>query len=185
VPAAMAAPRFVPVPPAEPVRSYESPAHVPDGWRSDRPADLAGAGQPKGKLLGSQGPDQGYALVLANRMRDRLQLQAGEDADDAIAACLAIALRRASLYGRAPVIHDLTIAFTMWGWLDASPPADLVSTRKQVFAEVASHHHYAERRAIADAVSEETLRMTPQKVAALSPTGWRSLTGWTEPSTAH
>jgi hypothetical protein len=176
----MAAPRFVPVPPTEKVRSYESPDHVPGSWRSDRPAELGGAGQPTGKLLGAQGPDQGYGLVLANRMRDRLHLQAGEHADDAVAACLAIGLRRASIFGRAPVIHDLTMAFTMWGFLDASPPADLAATRKRVFAEVASNHHYAERRAIADAVPEATLRMTPQKVAAASPADWRALTGWVE-----
>jgi hypothetical protein len=174
----MAAPKFVPVPPTEQVRSYSSPDHVPDGWRAARPADLV-AGQPSGKLLGAQGPDQGYGLVLANRFRDRLHLQPGEKADDAVAACTAIGLRRASMYGRAPVIHDMTMAFTMWGFLDITPPDDLVADRAAAFAAVASTHHYAERRAIADAVPEATLRMTPQQIAAAYPAGWRDLTGWT------
>ena len=32
-------------------------------------------------------------------------------------------LARASLYGRAPVIHDLEFAYGLWGYLDP-PPAD-------------------------------------------------------------
>ena len=53
-------------------------------------------------------------------------MQPGESVDDAVSGCTAVALRRASLYGRAPVIHDLRIAFTIWGFLDAAPPAELV-----------------------------------------------------------
>ena len=44
------------------------PAHA---WRADRPGDLVG-GQPEGALFGSPGPNIGYALTLAERMRDRL-----------------------------------------------------------------------------------------------------------------
>jgi hypothetical protein len=39
-------------------------------------------------------------------------------------------------------------------------------------------HHYTEARAIADAVPESTLRMTPDAAAAAyAGGGWRSLTG--------
>jgi hypothetical protein len=126
--------------------------------------------QPSGAQLGAQGPDQGYALTIAARFRDRLQLQPGESADDAISGCLGIALRRASMFGRAPVIHDLTIAFTIWGFLDPSPPADLVRTRRPLFEGVANTtHHYTEARRLAD--------MTPAQVAAACPASWRQLTG--------
>ncbi len=65
-----------------------------------------------------------------------------------MAGCTAVALRRASLFGRAPVIHDLRIAFTIWGYLDAAPPAELVELRRPLFEGVAnSLHHYEERRA--------------------------------------
>jgi hypothetical protein len=172
----MSAPRFVPVPPADRPRTYESPDHIPDHWTQNRPAEVVR--QPKAPQLGYQGPDQGYALLLAERFRDRVRLQAGEEADDAINGCLGIALRRASLFGRAPTIHDLTIAFTIWGFLDASPDAALVTRRKALFEGVRStDHHYREGRAIADAVPEATLRMSHQQVQAAYPASWRELIG--------
>ena len=173
----MAAPQFVPVDPVDRPRSYESPDHVPDPWKPDRPAELRGR-QPEGRQLGYQGPDQGYALLLADRFTDRVETQPGESREDALRGCLGIALRRASIFGRAPVIHDLTVALTAWGWLDANPPADLVAVRRPTFAGVANVvHHYAEARAIADQVPEATLRMTPQQVADAYPAGWRELVG--------
>jgi hypothetical protein len=173
----MAAPQYVPTAVTERTKAYESPDHVPDPWRADRPGELAGR-QPSGAQLGAQGPDQGYALAIAATLRDRLELQPGESADDAIRGCLGIALRRASLFGRAPVIHDLTIAFTMWGFFDAAPPDDLLRTRRSLFEGVANTtHHYAEARRLADMVPEATLRMTPAQVAAASPGDWRQLTG--------
>ena len=117
----MAAPPFVPRSPVDKPRTYESPDHVPEAWRADRPGDLAGR-QPTGAQLGYQGPDQGYGLLLAERFRDRLQLQQAEAADDAIQGSLGVALRRASMFGRAPTIHDFTVAFTIWGFLDPAPP---------------------------------------------------------------
>jgi hypothetical protein len=173
----MAAPQYVPTVVTERTKAYESPDHVPGPWRADRPGEVIGR-QPSGSQLGAQGPDQGYALTIASTFRDRLQLQPGESADDAITGCLGIALRRASLFGRAPVIHDLTIAFTMWGFLDPSPPADLVRARGPLFEGVAdTGHHYAEARRLADMVPEATLRMTPAQVAEHERADWRSLTG--------
>jgi hypothetical protein len=171
----MAAPRFAPTPVLDNVRAYASPDVVPAPWSPDRPGDLD-AGQPSGERLGYQGPDQGYGLTLANRFRSRLHV--GElTVDDAIRGCLNIALRRASMFGRAPVIHDLTIAFTMWGFLDTDPPADLVARRLELFDGVGHVHHYKEGRAIVDMVPESTLRLTPAQVTVQYRTGWRQLTG--------
>ncbi len=69
----MAAPKFSPVAPLDDARGYESPDHVPDRWSADRPAE-AGR-QPTGARLGFQGPDQGYALTLAARLRPEVQVQ--------------------------------------------------------------------------------------------------------------
>ena len=66
----MAAPKFAPVAPLDHARGYESPDHVPDTWRADRPAEVQGR-QPSGARLGFQGPDQGYAITLAARLRPR------------------------------------------------------------------------------------------------------------------
>jgi hypothetical protein len=172
----MAAPEFSPTPVVDTTRAYTSPPVVPDGWWPNRPADLRGF-QPTGVRLGYQGPDQGFAIKIANGFRSRLQLQTFEHAEDAIAGCLGVGLRRASMFSRAPVVHDLTIAFTIWGFLDAAPPDELVELRRQMFTGVAHGHHYDEARAIADLPPDETLRMTPQQVEAAYPSEWRALLG--------
>jgi hypothetical protein len=173
----MAAPKFAPVSCVDDPRVYGSPDVVPGSWKPDRPADLVGF-QPEGARLGNQGPDQGFALKIANGFRDRLQLQPGEHASDAIQGCLGIALRRASIFSRAPVVHDLTIAFTIWGLLDSDPPAELKTLRARLFEGVSNTlHHYDEARALADMVPEATLRMTPAQVAAAYPERWKELLG--------
>jgi hypothetical protein len=172
----MAAPKFAPVSPVEDPRSYASPDHVPGAWMPDRPGEIVGF-QPAGARLGYQGPDQGFGIKIANTFRSKLQLAGGEHVDDAIKGCLAIGLKRASLFSRAPVIHDFTIAFTIWGWLDADPPAGLVELRRGLFVGAAGHHGYHHQRHLADMVPESTLRMTPQQAAAAYPGRWRDLVG--------
>jgi hypothetical protein len=153
----MAAPEYVPQPKDEEPRVYGSPPWRPEGWYADRPADLVGP-QPRGPRLGNHGPDQGYALKLARRFEGKLVLTPGEQEDDAIVGCLEIANKRASLFGRAPVIHDLTVAFTLWGYLAEADPG-LVRLRRKYFDGVASPHHYMERRRVADVVPAAVLEM--------------------------
>jgi len=172
----MAAPRHARVPVIETPRYYESPDHVPEAWEPGRPGEIEGR-QPAGERLGYQGPDQGYVITLAERARGRVRPQNGEDVDDILRGCSLIALRRASLFGRAPVVHDLNLAFNLWGFVNDAPQADVVAARRDLFAGVASHHHYKEGRAIADMVPESTLRMTPDQVAARA-ADWQVLTGW-------
>jgi hypothetical protein len=173
----MAAPPFVPVDPVDRPRAYQGPDHVPARWTGGRPADIAGR-QPGGERLGSQGPDQGYALLLAERVRSRVLVGPGESVEDALRGCLGIALRRASLFGRAPVIHDLHLALTIWGFLDSQPPTELVTRRRAAFEGVANViHHYAEARAIVDSVPDATLKMSVAQVEAAYPGQWRNLLG--------
>ena len=173
----MAAPKFTPLNPTDRPRTYASPEHVPTPWRNDRPAAIK-TRQPTGQKLGHQGPDQGYALKLAEGLRKSLVLQEGESADDAIRGSLSIALLRASKYGRAPVIHDLTIAFGIWGWMLPNPPADLVERRKELFSGLGdAAHHYSELREVVDMVPESTMLMTPEQVRIGMPGSWRALTG--------
>lgn len=171
----MAAPKFTPVAPTDSPRAYSSPDVVPSSWRPERPADIEGF-QPTGDRLGAPGPDQGYALKIANSMRDDLHLADGEDADDVVRGCLGVALRRASLFSRAPVVHDVRIAFTVWGFLDDAPPAELVALRARLF-EGLRHvgHHYVESRVVVDHVPDATLRMTPDAVADAYRSDWRAL----------
>lgn len=157
------------------VRTYFSPPRRPESWRPRRPGDEVVFGFPRGDRLGSPGPDQGYVYLLARRFDGRLHLQPREDQTDVVAGCASVALKRASLFGRAPMVHDLTVAFTVWGYLDESPPADLVELRRAMFAEVANPHDYIYLRRIVDAVPEETLRMTPQQVSEAHGRDWRAL----------
>ena len=64
----------------------------------------------------------------------------------------------------------------MWGFLDASAPADLVAERRRRFEGVhLTAHHYPELRAVADAVPEATLRLTPAEADERYRSGWRAL----------
>ncbi len=168
----MAAPDFVPLDPARRVRVYTSPPRRGDAWVADRPGDL-GTRQPKGPQLGSMGPDQGYAYRLVRQFDGKLSLGKVSH-DDAVAGCVAVAMKRSALFGRAPVIHDLRAAFTLFGFLDPSPPAELVALREELFAEVASPHHYPERRHLVDLVPDAVLAGTPDAIAAAYQADWRS-----------
>ena len=173
----MAAPKFAPTSPIDDARAYRSPDHVPDGWTPDRPAEIRGF-QPAGHRLGYQGPDQGFGIKIANTFRPRLHLHGGEHADDVVRGCLGIGLRRASLYSRAPVVHDFTVAFTGWGYLDPNAPADLVELRHGLFAGLAHiAHAYDRQRSLVDMVPATTLSMSPQQVASAYPARWRDLVG--------
>lgn len=169
----MAAPDHVPTDPTRRVRAYSSPPRRNDAWVADRPGDLVD-GQPKGASLGTAGPDQGYAYRLVHLFDDRLHLK-GINRDDAIAGCVAVAMKRAGLFGRAPIVHDLTAAFTIYGFLDSDPPADLAIERDHLFAEVKSNHHYTERRQLVDRVSDEVLLQTPDQITEQYRRDWNSL----------
>lgn len=173
----MAAPKHTPVDPVARPRAYESPNHVPERWTATRPGEIHGR-QPQGERLGFQGPDQGYALRLAGLAQDQIRLQQGERLDDALRGTVAIALRRASRFGRAPVMHDIRFALGLWGWTLEQPPAELVARRREVFVGCGSVlHGYQEARELADMVPESTLSMTPEQVASAMPGSWRALTG--------
>lgn len=170
----MAAPEYVPQEPVRLVRNYESPPWRPDPWVVARPGDLADF-QPRGERFGTPGPDQGYVYVLARRFEGTLHLAAGEHESDALFGACMVALKRASLFGRAPVIHDVRIGLTVWGFLDPDAPAELLDLRRRLFAEVSHPHHYAEQRRIAGMVPDEVLRRTPEQVRESYRENWRSV----------
>lgn len=124
--------------------------------------------------MGTAGPDQGYAYKLVHLFDDRLSLGAVKH-DDAVAGCVAVAMKRSALFGRAPVVHDLTAAFTIFGFLDPSPDVELERGREDLFAEVRSNHHYSERRLVVDVVDEDVLRSTPERIEQLYKENWKQL----------
>jgi hypothetical protein len=168
----MTQPKFAPIQIDDQVRDAYR-LRTPDSWSPDRPADYRPGGGPRGHGYGNAGPDQGYALRLVRRLQDRLQLAKGESREDVVAAGVAIAMRRASAFGRAPVLGDLEFAFTLIGCL-GSPPADLVAWRLRTMAGVA-HDGWAEVQ-LASGIPESTLRISPDMLPERL-SDWGSLLG--------
>jgi hypothetical protein len=157
----MTQPSFAPVPRADQVRPSMR-LKTPADWRADRVADLHVAVQPHGRSLGAPGPDQGYALKLAEDLfAGRLELVAGERAEDAVFGCAMVASARSAMFGRAPVGPDLDMAFTLFGFLGGAPQ-DLIDWRVARFSAVA--HHYDEQRRLVAAVHEATLKLKADQV---------------------
>jgi hypothetical protein len=123
--------------------------------------------------LGTQGPDQGYAYKLVNHFDDRLQL-GSLSREDVVSGCVAIAMKRSGLFGRGPVVHDLTAAFSVYGFLDADAPSELVELREKSFSQIANSHHYRERRAVVDKVLTSALRQPHTTIVSASQSDWRS-----------
>jgi hypothetical protein len=143
-------------------------------FRNDRPAALAPASQPFGGQFGTPGPDQGFGLKLAKVFTDRLVLAENEHTEDAVAGCVNVGLARAALFGRAPVIHDMTVAYTIWGFLGEAP-SELVDMRRPLF--MAASHHYWDQREIVARTPPETLRLVHAEVERRFPSDWKGLLG--------
>lgn len=169
------------VDPFVPTRADDAPresVRIPParGWRAVRPGDLApgeATGRP-GALFGTPGPDSGYALTLAQRFAGRLALRPPETEDDAMAVAAELAMRRAAYFGRAPVLADLELAFTLFGWLGGGTP-ELADWRRLTVA--GTSHDYSQRRAVVDAVPEATLRLEPTEELRAALGNWRRLLG--------
>ena len=177
------------------VRRVAAPEHVPvdrhrhrarlrrrrrDGpqpWRADAPRRGHRVGPaPRRRASANQGPDQGYALTLARRFDGTLTLGPGEHEKDALAGAVAVALKRASLFGRAPVVHDLTIALTVWGFLGDAPSRAACSCARRARSRRSRTRTTTPSCArIVDLVPESTLRSTPDEVRDAHATDWRSL----------
>lgn len=151
-----------------------SPPRRAGSWTPSRPGDHDGP-QHVGQRLGAAGPDQGYVLRLVRLFDDEIRLGDNEHRADVDAGCVAVALRRASLFGRAPIAHDLTVAYTIFGYLDPNPGEDLRQWRSDAFAALHHPGNYLRVRAVADAPHESVLRSTVADVAANYALGWSDL----------
>jgi hypothetical protein len=152
----MAVDPYVPTRPEDaPRRSVAVPPAA--GWRAVRPGDLD-PGEPigkKGRLLGTPGPDSGYALALAERFHDRVTAVFPETIHDVEAIAAQFAMRRGSVLGRAPIQTDVELGLTLFGWL-GSPPPELVEWRRMAVADVG--HDYARRVGLIEAIPEWVVR---------------------------
>jgi len=167
----MTQPSYVPIVDADQVRpSYR--LRTPADWRTSRVAEITLPEHPRGRELGVPGPDQGYALLIAHSLfGSRLELTEGISAEDALVGCAQVASARAALFGRAPVGKDVELALELFGFLGGAP-GDLVAWRADLFESAA--HHYDQQRRIADAVPQETMRLTAADVRGRL-SEWRQL----------
>ena len=92
---------------------------------------------------------------------DRVYLASGEDRRDVDAGCVAVALKRASIFGRAPVVWDLEAGYLAFGFLDQQPSAELLARREELFEGVADAHHYNHVRKLVACVPADVLALTP------------------------
>jgi hypothetical protein len=138
--------------------------HLPaaQAWKADRAGDLV-AGQPTGDLLGRPGPNVGYAVTLAARLRDSVQLAPHEHQADALAVISELAMKRAASFGRGPVLADVETAATLLGYQGECDDS-FAAWRRDV--SHGADHEYGVRRALVDAVPDAVLRLPP-KVPAL------------------
>jgi hypothetical protein len=155
----MTQPTFVPIAEADQVRPARH-LHVPGSWTTSRPAELATPGMPRGRSVGTPGPDSGFALRLARRFEHELHLTEGESAHDALLGVALIASKRSALFGRAPSVYDVQFALNLWCLL-GDAPSELEEERRVVFSSIS--HDYAAQRALVDAVDEATLRLSPEE----------------------
>lgn len=157
----MTQPTYAPIGEEDRVRPAYS-LQTPLDWRANRVAEIHLPEHARGPELGVPGPDQGYALLLAEELyADRIQLSPGISTKDVILGCCAVACARAGHFGRAPVAKDVELALVLFGFL-GDPPAGLVEWRTPL-CQGAAHDYYMQRRMV-DSVPEETLRLTLDKL---------------------
>ncbi|MFZ0060020.1 MAG: hypothetical protein ACLQAN_06570 [Acidimicrobiales bacterium] len=168
----MTQPRFAPIAIEDEVRpGYR--LGPPRPWTANRPADFRAGPPPAGRGTGTAGPDQGFALLLAERLADRLVLSPGERREDVLGGAVGIALRRAALFGRAPVLADVELALAIFGYLAPAPP-ELVEFRHGLFDGV-SRDYWAQRE-LAHQIPESTLRLASPAID-VSTSEWPALVG--------
>lgn len=125
--------------------------------------------------MGTPGPDQGYALLLARELESKVRLGDGEHLEDVLSGAAAVGMKRAGLLGRAPLSEDVEAGLIIWGFLDRSPDPALVALRRGLFAEIHRAHQYDRRRRMVDAVPGEVLGQPLDDIGVAHAEDWRGL----------
>ncbi len=146
--------------PDKPRQAQNMPAGVINpaskGWRADRPGDLPN-GQPRGPLFGDPGPNVGFARTIVFRNQDRFDLAPGDHWADAAAVVAELGMKRASSFGRAPVLADIERGMVVVGF-DGPVSDDVRAWRSHIIHN--ADHDYLRRRTVVDSVPIEWLRGT-------------------------
>ena len=91
-----------------------------------------------------------------------------------MAGCVSVALKRASLAGRAPISEDIYVALLVFGFIFENTPQELVAFRQKLFRGAGlSHNQQAAVQKIADSVLSDVVVKTPDQIQDLQRSDWR------------
>ncbi len=140
---------------------------VPDSWKAHRPGDEKTHKTSDDQLLGNAGPNVGYALSLVAREKSSFVLVAHEHLHDVEVLIGEIAMRRASHFGRAPVMDDIRFASKLLGY-DAAPAQGEEKWRPLLVNGCGHDEH--RRRIIVNSIPDEIIAGSSHSHDAIS--GW-------------
>ena len=153
----MTQPDYVPLDAGSRLRQTDE-LSVPKAWIPDRPSEhgvLKDSEPKQGKFFGTPGPGSGYALKLTRHGMEILGLDQGGDREDAEVVVSAIVIKRASLFSRAPVIHDVRFTLALLGYVGDDVPVGTSELRRNVIRG-AAHDYFLVRR-ILESIPASTL----------------------------
>lgn len=153
----MSQPSYAPVKRLDKPVSYRQ-LRTPNLTGLERPAELRGPKAGKvPQLSGFPGPDQGYVLNFVKELISEVQLAEGENVNDVKWGLVLFALKRASLFGRAPVKKDLEAAANFFGFFSKEHDAEFLSKRKEILRGVS--HSYERQREFAEQLPVDILSL--------------------------
>ncbi len=164
----MATPRFVPSAPLGHPIHREAFDRIPVARRHE-PSRGQGRRPVVGPGFGLPCPDAGYALFLAAHSVEHLVLEFGDGRDDAKCAIATIAMRRAGMLGRAPLLQDVEIGRTLLAY---EQPTDVDFARWRAGWIRGIAHDDDLRQRLADAALPTAALSPPLDADAVS--GWRA-----------
>lgn len=143
---------------------------VPKSWVADRPGDMENAGKSQGSLFGHAGPNVGYAYTLVAHVFDTLFLSTNEHRHDVEPLLAEISMRRASHFGRAPIMKDVDCAVHL---LSYGLELDEGAMNNRVYLITDCGHDEHKRRSIVNSIPDDLIysdkAATTEKIAA-----WRA-----------
>lgn len=130
---------------------------APRRWSPHRPGELGSPNDvPWGGMHGTPGPDAGYALKLIGGREYSLASEEGRSDVDAVVAAVAVA--RASLFGRAPTAGDIDVALLMLGLNPSGLPdafVEGIASDRPGWVAGAAHNPAKSQRVVAAIAAED------------------------------
>ncbi len=125
---------------------------TPEIGRRPKPGLERSAHRPSGPSYGTPAPGEGYALTIADRECEKLDLERPQDRHDVTVGVALVAAKRASIISRGPTLGDVHVAMDLFGLRTDSPVPSGTSRRFRGLS-----HSYPAQRRFVDAVTPDQL----------------------------